>query len=139
MEVVDIKKLLVSNLLIYIYLHWVRSSSWCATMLATLANRPFELNWKFRIRIAILLKILGFTCFYNLQENTLFSFWPYLDVSTTTPLWQLGFRQCSPFSWTTLRDKHCRHPIAVMGVLDTFGLYGCTEQISFSVYSTWKV
>ena len=24
------------------------------------------------------------------------------------------------FSWTTLRDKHCRYPIAVMGVVDTF-------------------
>ena len=34
-----------------------------------------------------------------------------------------GFRQCLPFSWTTLRDKHCRHPIAVMGVVDTFGHY----------------
>ena len=25
-----------------------------------------------------------------------------------------------PFSWTTLRGKHCRHTIAVMGVVDTF-------------------
>ena len=40
---------------------------------------------------------------------------------STTPLRQLGFRQCLPFSWTTLRGKHCRHPIAVMGVVDTFG------------------
>ena len=40
-------------------------------------------------------------------------------VSTTTlPQW--GFRQCLPFGWTTLRGKHCRHPIAVMGVADTF-------------------
>ncbi len=43
---------------------------------------------------------------------------------STTPLRQWGFRQCLPFSWTTLRGKHCRHPIAVMGVVDTFGL--CT-------------
>ena len=28
------------------------------------------------------------------------------------------FRQCLPFSWTTLRGKHCRHHIAVMGVVD---------------------
>ena len=35
---------------------------------------------------------------------------------STTPL-----QQCLPFSWTTLRGKHCRHPIAVMGVVDTFG------------------
>ena len=34
---------------------------------------------------------------------------------------QWGFQQCLPFSWTTLRGKHCRHPIAVMGVVDTFG------------------
>ena len=32
------------------------------------------------------------------------------------------FWQCLPFSWTTLRDKHCRHLIAIMGVEDTFGL-----------------
>ena len=41
---------------------------------------------------------------------------------STTPLRQWGFRQCLTFSWTTLRGKHCRHPIAVMGVVDTFGL-----------------
>ena len=39
----------------------------------------------------------------------------------TIPLRQRGFRQCLPFSWTTLRDKHCRHPIAIIGVVDTFG------------------
>ena len=36
---------------------------------------------------------------------------------STTPL-----QQCLPFSWTTLRGKHCRYPIAAMGVVDTFGL-----------------
>ena len=46
---------------------------------------------------------------------------PCRNVSTT-PLRQWGFRQCLPFCWTTLRDKHCWHPIAVMGVVDTFGL-----------------
>ena len=39
----------------------------------------------------------------------------------TTTLRQWGFRQCLPLSWTTLRSKHCRHPIAVMGVVDTLG------------------
>ena len=39
---------------------------------------------------------------------------------STTPLRQWGFRQCLPFSWTTLRGKRCWHPIAVMGVVDTF-------------------
>ena len=36
MEVVDIKKILAPNLLIYLYLHCVKSLSWCATTLATL-------------------------------------------------------------------------------------------------------
>ena len=27
------------------------------------------------------------------------------------------------FSWATLRGKHCRHPIDVMGVVDTFGQF----------------
>ena len=32
-------------------------------------------------------------------------------------------RQCLPFSWTTLRGKYCRHPIAVMGVVDMLRPY----------------
>jgi hypothetical protein len=32
------------------------------------------------------------------------------------------FWQWLPFSWTTVRYKHCQHPIAVVGVVDTFGL-----------------
>ena len=43
------------------------------------------------------------------------------QIVSTTPLQQWGFRQCLPFSWTTLIGKHCRHPIAEMGVVDTFG------------------
>ena len=39
----------------------------------------------------------------------------------TTPLRQWGFWQCLLFSWTSLRGKHCRHPIAVMEVVDMFG------------------
>ena len=50
MEVVDIKKILVPNLLIHIYLHCVRSLSWCATTLATLSpylmdKGLIELKW----------------------------------------------------------------------------------------------
>ena len=37
-----------------------------------------------------------------------------------TPLRQWGFQLCLPFRWTTLWGKHCGHPIAVMGVVDTF-------------------
>ena len=36
------------------------------------------------------------------------------------PIMAMGFWQCLPFSWTTLIGKHCRHPIAVMGDVDTF-------------------
>ena len=39
---------------------------------------------------------------------------------STTPLRQWVFQQCLPFSWTTLKGNHCLHPIAVMGVVDTF-------------------
>ena len=39
----------------------------------------------------------------------------------TYPLRQWDFRQCFSFSWTTLKDKHCRHSIAVMGFVDMFG------------------
>ena len=52
--------------------------------------------------------------------KSIFPWTPCPNVSTT-PLQQCGFRQCLPFSWTTLRDKHCRHPIAVMGDVDMFG------------------
>ena len=44
----------------------------------------------------------------------------YAQNLSTTPLWQWGFQQCLPFSWTKLRDKHCQHPIAVMGVVVMF-------------------
>ena len=36
-----------------------------------------------------------------------------LNVSTN-PLWQWRFFKCLTFGWTTLRDKYCWHPIAVM-------------------------
>ena len=41
-------------------------------------------------------------------------------IVSTTPLWQWGFPQCLPVSWTTLKGKHCRHSIAIMAVVDTF-------------------
>ena len=55
------------------------------------------------------------TGYYNLYKLAQCSNVP------TTPLRQWGFWQCLPFSWTTLRGKHCRHLIAVMGVVDAFG------------------
>ena len=46
-----------------------------------------------------------------------------LSVSTT-PVRKWGFDyvyfSCLLFRWTTLRGKHCQHPIAAMGVVETF-------------------
>ena len=39
------------------------------------------------------------------------------------------------FSWTTLRDKHCRDPIAIMGNVDTFGSGPCNIMLSFDAFS----
>ena len=49
------------------------------------------------------------------SPNLIKILWLSPNVSTS-PLWQ-----CLPFSCTTLRGKHCWHPIAVMVVVDTFG------------------
>ena len=49
------------------------------------------------------------------------------------PITAMGFRQCLPFSWTTLRGKHCRHPIAVMGVVDTF-----EQCLTVLIYILWS-
>ncbi len=63
---------------------------------------------------------------------------------STTPLRQWGFRQCLPFSWTTLRGKHCWHPIAVMGVVDTFRPYPVClllrcKCLKTSIYTVWTI
>ena len=57
--------------------------------------------------------------FYETDWRTWLKLCP--NVSTNK-LRQWSFRQWLPFSWTTLRGNNCRHPIAVMGVVDTFGL-----------------
>ena len=54
--------------------------------------------------------------FVGKTSKSIFPWTPWPNVSTT-PLQRCGFRQCLPFSWTTLRDKHCRQPIAVMEVV----------------------
>ena len=85
------------------------------------------LNWKIAFPISLsgnLRKILGLNhniCLLSqLAISKLNTRWkrPSRKVSTT-PLWQKGFRICLPFSWTTLRGKHCQHPIVVMRVVDT--------------------
>ena len=40
------------------------------------------------------------------------------------PFMAMGFGAMLPFSLTTLRYKHCQHPIAIMGVVDMFGQCG---------------
>ena len=61
---------------------------------------------------------------------------------SATQLWQWVFWHCLPFSWTTLRGKHCQHPIAVMG-WDMFGpclawlVYDFTA-LYFSCLTPWK-
>ena len=50
------------------------------------------------------------------QKINFHQVWLYPNISTT-PLRQWGFWQCLLFSWTTLRGKHCRHPIAVIQFL----------------------
>ena len=57
---------------------------------------------------------------------------PCLNVSTT-PLRQWVFHQCLPFSWTTLRGKHWRHPIAIMGVVDTFEHYWLSVTFNYII------
>ena len=62
-------------------------------------------------------------CSFLLFVSVLFLFekhwasWP-----KHTWLRQWGIWQCLPFSWATLRGIHCRHPVAVMGIVDMLGL-----------------
>ena len=42
----------------------------------------------------------------------------------TTPIREMGCRQCLPLSVVQLKGKHCRKPHCRNGVVDTFGHYG---------------
>ena len=76
-----------------------------------------------------------------LKSGEIIACWRWLCPNvSTTPLRQWGFRQCLPFSWTTLRGKHCWHSIAVMGVVDTFGQYQfLTIKMYFMNYDMYHV
>ena len=50
----------------------------------------------------------------------------------------MGFRPCLPFSLTTLRGKHCWHPIDIIGVVDTFRL-GRFSPSPTSDIRFWKI
>ena len=63
-------------------------------------------------------------CWYCL--NTVSSFLCKIFLCpnvSATPLREWVLWQYLSFSWTTLRSTHCRRPIAVMGIVDTFQLY----------------
>jgi hypothetical protein len=49
------------------------------------------------------------------------------------------FLQCLPFSWMTLKSKHCRHPIAVMGIVDTFGTDVTTLLLLFFIINVSSI
>ena len=74
---------------------------------AETSERPhFMLFWLWSFRT---LDVRMLTSFVDLDRT-------YLQL----PLQQWGFWQCLTFSWTTLGGKHYRHPIAIMGNVDTF-------------------
>ena len=54
---------------------------------------------------------------------------------STTPLRQWGFRQCLPFSWTTLRGKHCRQKYFI---IHTSGLDNLTTQLLYNPMQFFK-
>ena len=63
--------------------------------------------------------------FWDIDRNNAkgLSFYLSKDIGLQliyNPLQWWGFQQCLSFSWTTQRYKHFRHPIAIMGVVDTF-------------------
>jgi len=87
----------------------------CQSCLLTSEVICTRLYLSFTLLLSIMLSILS--TFQGFQAGT--QCWNV----PTTPLRQWGFRQCLPFTWTTLRGKHCRYPIAGMGVVDTLGQY----------------
>ena len=71
----------------------------------------------------MIVNIQPILCQIKIRKKNIYMYKRYCPNVSTTPLQKWGFWQCLPFSWATLRGKHCRHPIAVMGVVDTFGLW----------------
>ena len=92
------------------------SSAWVSKVRCTDSRRPYcqQRDQSYNIHQPF------FPIFWHPLPNvgTFFSiYWQPCPNVSTTLLRQWGFRQCLPFSWTTLRGKQCRHPIAVMGVV----------------------
>ena len=84
MEVVDIKKILVPNLLIHIYLHCIRSSLWCATTLAKLVCMLFM-----EIPTKILVVFFAVAIHGAASKHQINLAWPCNSYS-----WAFWFLQC---------------------------------------------
>ena len=108
MEVVDIKKIFVPNLLIYIYLHCVRSSSWCATMLATLMNMLFMDECAIYGRMCYFWMNVPFLdeCAANFKNIAFFIRKTLVDCTLLTNTLDLLFIFILSDSFHSFRDKH---------------------------------
>ena len=109
--------------------------------------KKFGLTLSLNIKSSIIKKyfvLVNSICFKSCNSKISNSSTPMIDFMreqyrpnvSTTPLWQWGFRQCLPFSWTSLRGTHYRHPIALMGVVDMFGhglFHGTTRPWSVEI------
>ena len=83
------------------YLFFSEQLKICQKDITTWISEAERLLTSFEIQIPF---DCWFRCFYQFGPNI-----------STTPLQQWGFRQCLPVSWTTIRGKHCRYPIAING------------------------
>ena len=109
----------------------LRSNIWC--LFSTNHYTLYVCKQFCKLKAACVIFQTAFECLHTIRAH-LFHSGEFIRLSdieshiflssssnvSTTPLRQWGFWQCLPFSWTTVRDKHCRYPIAVMGVVDTF-------------------
>ena len=60
---------------------------------------------------------------FILRRSFVSSFWYHSHSPnvSTTPITEMGCRQCLPLSVVQLKGKHCRNPHCRNGVVDTFG------------------
>ena len=110
MEVVNIKKILVPNLLIYIYLYCVRSSLWCATMLATLTPIPSSCPHSYSmtpsatyINIIYIANMYMLTLELKIRFNLLSVYW-----NASMQPWIPGWNVLCPLSLDSWVKKSCR-------------------------------
>ena len=129
MDVVTIEKILVRNLLIYIYLHCVRRLSWSATYVATLAYIPIIYNtWYIFVQNSIhiinLIETKGVSThsfnLHNIDNTVIFSFKSWRKKVTYRKYWH-GCSLCSKYVQYTLFS---RMPALAKGQLISKWLFG---------------